>query len=98
MVGSAEFSGAVLEIRSRGSTSAQRYCALYACVPHREITLIRTHSLNINSESGISFSFDLIINLAFNNSFSSKVEKCSFTRMIVSSIYILTIDGGVAHR
>jgi hypothetical protein len=52
---------------------------------------IRIYPLNINGESGISFSFGLAMNLAFNSSFFFKVKKGSSARIIISFICISTM-------
>jgi hypothetical protein len=55
----------------------------------------RIHLLKSNSVIKLSFSFSFIIKFTFTSLFSLRVKNCSFPKIIISSVYILTIPNKV---
>jgi hypothetical protein len=53
------------------------------------------HLLKSNSIIELSFSFSFVIKFTFTSLSSSRVKKQSSPRIIISSVYILTIPNGV---
>jgi hypothetical protein len=51
----------------------------------------RIHLLKSNSVIELNFSFNFIIKFAFTSLFSLRAKNCLFFKIIISSIYMLTI-------